>query len=260
MRAVVDKIDLALGRGDRVRSFDLTPSGRAVAAIDDGSRSTIRFPDGSEVTVPHNPGLMIVTACGEDAAVVVLPRTTRTNPNAWVATPAGRGRPFFVGDAVEDVLFLRNGSLVATYFDEGFGEPVSEEAIAAFDLDGNLQRGYGSSTGRSIMDCYAAVAVGSSRVAVWPYPDWRLVVWDTDTGTERTHLVPGTVRGATAITHAGDRWWFFSPYDHPHAVFEWKIDAPKVTEVGVLRGPLRGLPGGRFLDLGEDGPAVVSLT
>ena len=63
-----------------------------------------------------------------------------------------------------------------------------------------------------------------------------------------------------AITHAGDRWWFFSPYNHPHTIYEWRMGPSKVHEVGIARGPLRGLPGRRFLDLGGDGPVVVSMT
>lgn len=248
------------GPGERLLSFDVSPDGRTVLAIDDGSRSFVRFDSGVEVALRKNHGLLTVAAFGDDAAVVVAPRTASKQANAWVVTEGRIETGFFAGDAIQDLLVLPNGSIVCSYFDEGIGEPVSEEGVAVFSRDGSLRRGYRASTGTSIMDCYAAVVVGSKSVAFWPYPDWRLTVWDTDSGTETTHVVPGTVRGASAITHAGDRWWFFSPYNHPHTIYEWRIGSPKVTEAGVTRGPLRGLPGGRFLDEGENGPAIVAMS
>jgi hypothetical protein len=141
---------------------------------------------------------------------------------------------------------------VITYFDEGSGRPVSEQGVAVFDLDGNLCTGYRSTTGVAMIDCYAAVAVGSRSVGFWVDPDWGLTIWNTEDGTQRTHVVPGTVQGANAISHAGERWWFFSPYSHPHTLYEWHLGLPKVTEAGVQRGPLHGLPGGRSLDIGPE--------
>ena len=43
-----------------------------------------------------------------------------------MVSPSGVETEFFVGDAVEDVIALRNGRIAVTYFDEGFGQPMSE--------------------------------------------------------------------------------------------------------------------------------------
>lgn len=121
----------------------------------------------------------------------------------------------FVGDAVQDLIALGPDKVAVTYFDEGIGEPLSEEGVAILGVDGTLHRGFVSSGGEPIMDFYAAVKVGSQTIGFWPYTSWRLTEWSFTTGAERTHVVPGTVRGASAVTQLGDDWWFFSPYGKP---------------------------------------------
>jgi hypothetical protein len=147
--------------GERLLSFDISPGGRTVLAIDDGTRSFVRFDSGVEVALRKNHGTLTVAAFGDDAAVVVSPRTAPQQANAWVVTEGRVETGFFAGDAIQDLLVLPNGSIVCSYFDEGIGEPVSEEGVAVFSRDGSLRRGYQLSTGTSIMDCYAAVPVGS---------------------------------------------------------------------------------------------------
>jgi hypothetical protein len=256
----VESVQPLVRPGERVLSFDVTPPGATVVAVDDGRRSLVRFESGAEVVLRGNPGLLTIAAIDASAAVVAAPRTSPGQTNAWVVAEAGIETGFFAGDAIQDLLVLPNGSIVCTYFDEGSAKPLSGEGVAVFGREGSFVRGYRSSSGTTVMDCYAAVAVGSGSVAFWPYPDWVLTIWDTESGTQSTHQVPGRVRGAHAISHAGDRWWFFSPYNEPHRIYEWRIGSSKVTEVGVSRGPLRALPGGRFLDEGENGPAVVTVT
>lgn len=258
-RLVGEEFGSVVRRGERVLSCDLADDGVWALAVDDGQRTVVRFSNGLEVSLRQNHGSLKVAVLDADRALVVLPRTHGQRPNAWVVGPAGSGPKFFVGDAVQDLIALTPDEVAVTYFDEGFGEPLSEEGVAVLRVDGVRHRGFVSSGGEPIMDCYAAVRTGPQTIGFWPYSSWRLTEWDITTGEERSHVVPGTVRGASAITQLGDNWWFHSPYGKPHTVFEWRVGSSKVVEVGIVRGPLRGLSRGRFLEYTDEAPRVLEM-
>jgi hypothetical protein len=258
-RLVGDEFGAVVRPGEQVLSCDLSVDGVWALAVDDGSRTTVRFSSGVEVVMREHHGSLEVAVLDADRAVVVIPRTAAQSPNAWVVGSHGSGRKFFVGDAVQDLIAVSDEEVAVTYFDEGFGAPVSEEGVAVFGPDGSLRDGFVSSGGEPIMDCYAAVEAGPWTVGFLPYTSWHLTEWNIATGTDRSHVVPGSVRGADAITRSGDRWWFFSPYERRHKVFEWREGSAKVSEVGVIRGPLRGLSEGRFLEYTEGRPRVLSM-
>ena len=258
-RLAGEEFGAVVRRRERVLSCDLADDGVWALAVDDGQRTVVRFSSGLEVVLRQNHGSLEVAVLDADRVLAVVPRTPRQTPNAWVVGPTGSGHKFFVGDAVQDLIALGPDKVAVTYFDEGIGEPLSEEGVAILGVDGTLHRGFVSSGGEPIMDCYAAVKVGSQTIGFWPYTSWRLTEWSFTTGAERTHVVPGTVRGASAVTQLGDSWWFFSPYGKPHTVFEWRVGSSKVAEVGIVRGPLRGLSGGRFLAYTDRVPLVLDM-
>jgi len=255
----LDRVDLPSDGPGELLSFDVTFAGNTIAVRTDALGTFVAFPNGTTTNVPTRERHLLIAADRDDLAAVVATRSPRGTPNGWVVSPAGVCAEFFAGDAINELLALRNGHFVATYFDEGFAKPISEEGAAVFDDTGRLVNGYRQATGDSIMECYAAVAVGADSIALWPYPAWRLTIWNTNERTTTTHLVPGTVRGANAITHAGNRWWFWSPYNKRDHLFHWRLGSSKVEPVGRLEGPLRGRPGARFLIESPHNPAIVDI-
>jgi hypothetical protein len=267
MRVQAEPLRVPVSAGEHLLAWDITADGAGitVVATPRRRRPMVRFADGREVELRAEPDTRFgpftgfeVAAFGAELAVVVARHSRKGTPNAFRLTPEGLERRFFVGDAVAGVIALPCGLLAVTYFSEGFDEPVSEEGVAVFGTDGELVGGYTSATGTRFWDCSAAVALRSSSIAFLPYPEGRLTVWDAITGTERTHLVPGTVRGARAISHRGDRWWFHTP-SWPRRIFEWRLRSPKVARVGAWPGPLVGRPDGRFLTTGHEHPTAVRI-
>lgn len=269
MRLQAEPLRVPVSAGEVPIAWDITGDGAGITVVASPRwrRPLVRFADGREVELRTElePGFapfagIEVAAFGADLAVVVIRDSPKGAPNAFRMTPEGLERRFFVGDAVGDVIALPCGLLAVTYLGEGFNEPVSEEGVAVFGTDGELVGGYASATGARMLECDAAVAVGSSSIGFLPYYEGHLTVWDAITGTERTHRVPGTVRGAHAISHRGDRWWFHSSGGRLwRRIFEWRLGSPKVTKVGIWRGPLVGRPDGRFLTTGEQRPTVVRV-
>ena len=70
---------------------------------------------------------------------------------------------------------------------------------------------------------------------------------------------PGEIRGAAAVAFAGGGAFFHSPYDDRNGIYRWRLGNKSAERIGEHADRLRGLPGGRFLSMGEAGYTILSL-
>jgi hypothetical protein len=195
---------------------------------------------------------------------LVLDTRTAGEQNAWIIrSGTGITAHFLAGDAVGDVVILA-GVVAVTYFDEGiYGHtPPSPEGIAIFSTDGVLLWGYHSTLGKAaatIDDCYCASAGPDGRLWFHPYSDFPLVALHCRTKTQDIFPLPVALRGSKALSTDGSRHWLFSPSPHKSTLFSWTPGALEPTPIGTFDGRLRGLCGGRFLNVTDTRARLVQV-
>lgn len=255
---------------------DVAPGGGFVAITGVAERRTIA--PGIEQTLFHEQKLLFsqqspfnipvqcrfptIRALGPDAAVVV-DDAGGAKVNGWIVARDGQvAASFYAGNGIEDVIVC--GERIAiTYFDQGIFsfDPPSPEGVAVFDLRGVFDYGYHTQFGRDlgeISDCYAACADEESRLLICPYTDFPIVRIDLAGRSREVFPTPGVVHGAGALSAAGDRVFLWSPYERRNEVFEFRLGGEDAAPRGLHAGPLRGLPGGRFLFREPSGYSVLS--
>lgn len=239
---------------------DLAPE--PVFALRRDGREWVRFGNGFQVAAPQSVRFPIVRCVRPGLALLVDARAEAGRPNAWLLT--GRGdavRAFHVGDGVADVLVC-GPLLVVTYFDEGIfgGGALAGEGLAVFDQRGALRWGYRSrfaGSGPIIDDCYVACTDGRDRVWFSPYMAFPLVELRLSEGTQQVTRLPERLHGSHALTTDGTGFWFHAPYAEPDAILRWSPASGAVTACRAHAGRLRGLAGGRFLQVRPDGYEVI---
>lgn len=206
--------------------------------------------------------LMVRSVAGR--AIVVQRRAKRREPNAWIVERSGQiAAEFCAGDGIEDIVVLED-HIVFTYFDEGIfgGAPPAEQGVAVFDPTGHYEFGYYDCSGSGapdIADCYAACADEAGRLLIFPYTEFPIIRIDLSKRSREVFPAPETLTGAHAMTSSGEQAFLWSPYDYRDEIFGVLLGTNRAKAIGRYPGPLRGLPGGRFLAVGSSGYTVVSM-
>ncbi len=216
---------------------------------------------GREVAIPHCRFPRVRTVDGR-TALVIESRARRYTPNAWIVSETGDvAASFYAGDAVQDVL-VAPPHVVVTYFDEGActGAEPSAQGVAVFDMDGQYVTGYGSMFRKEaapVYDCYAACWAADGAVLFFPYNEFPVVLWDLENRRQRVYQTPGELAGCRAMTTTGEDVFFHSPYRDREGIYHWRVGAETATRVGSHSGRLRGMPGGGFLAVEEQGYRIL---
>lgn len=214
-------------------------------------------------------GGTLVRALGHDHALVADRWERDGKPNARIFDRNGRlVSEFRPGGGIQDVVVCGEEFLAFTYFDQGifggrFGGSVSAaEGVSIFDWSGTFVFGYGSEFGADgveISDCYAAAADDASGLWFYPYRYFPIVRVDLTRRTQEKFAPRESITGAKAISSFGDRVFLWSPYRSPGVFYEVPLDGARARRRGTHEGPLRGLPGGRFLHLKPGGYSIISM-
>ena len=245
-------IDAAAAIGD----VDIDATGRWVALARRGPAPELLFDSGRRIPLPRACRFPLVRLLTPGVAALVDARVSGGEINAWVLDESGFVHAaFHAGDAVED-LIARDDGLVVTYFDEAFGGALS--GAAAFDVTGRLRARYGDlRDAATIVDCYAAGVVSGGAVCLLAYPDFPLIRWWPEEERHECFVVPEVLHGAAALSAAGRALYFHGCYANGAGIFRWRPgdDSPRL--VGSHTGRLRGLAGGRFVEVVAGGCTVV---
>lgn len=239
---------------------DVLNSGEWTGLFRNGEQLTIRT---AQTSMPAPAGIRfpLIRSLDPERCVLVDTRTQKGRANGWIVTlNRGEFRTFFAGDGVQDVL-AQADSIVVTYFDEGVfsGIKPGAEGVVLFSGEGQFQAGYRSLFGAKavdIADCYAACWENEFRIAFLPYPGFPLVRWDLRSMDQTVEATPRAVHGASAMSISDDTALFYGPYEDKSSIFAWRT-AGEASSIARHSGPLRGLPGGRFLTHGTSGFTVV---
>jgi hypothetical protein len=235
-----------------------------------GLVALVRARDGFEVIGPawkcrlgFSARLPRIRMLDDDHVVVIDSDSARDAANAHVMSKHGRiVASFAAGWAIEDVVVC-GSRIVVSYFDEGVysGDPLSQQGLAVFSADGSLDFGYTTQFGAAavmIDDCYALTNGGGNVVWFFPYGEFPLVRLDVATREQEVFAVPAGLRGAHALSVADSVALFISPYKNHDSILAWDRVTGSLAAVGQWKGPLRGISGGRFVAVQDDGVLIVS--
>lgn len=254
----------AIQVGAPVRDADLLPSGQWVV-VAGRPATTVHFQDRLTLPTPAPIAVPLVRGLDADRIILVERRASQSKPsNAWIVRRDGSlEAEFHVGEGIEDVLASRD-SIVVTYFDEGVfaAEGPSQQGLAVFRTDGAFDWGYRDQlavAGVSIDDCYCACWLDPSHVAFSPYSAFPLVTLDIKHRQQEVLSTPDAVHGARAVTFGGDTAFFHAPMGRDRAILAWKRGESQAEFVEDHAGRLRGLSGGRFLGVQEEGLVILSF-
>lgn len=117
-------------------------------------------------------------------------------------------RELHLGDGVEDLQTSNDGTIWASYFDEGvFGDlPLGQEGLVRFDAEGQPQAGFNRAGCGFISDCYAFNAIDGGSVILCPYTEFPVVRWRAGESPQVLGAAP--VQGARALA-VSERWLLF---------------------------------------------------
>lgn len=249
-----------------VQDVDVTEDGDYVLLVGDALHTRrLYFSSGDVVTPWIAPDYPIVRLCNEGALVVSARRVHGRSTTSWKVGRNATVMPWFpLGDAVQDILTLEYGRIVVTYFDEGvFGGDPGAEGLVVFGQDGSISFRYHEFFGydvAQIYDCYCATLLDDGRVAICPYgknPSFPLVLIDLTNGSREIKPTPEDLHGSSALSLDEEHVYFWGPYRDKTGIYKWLIGAAGYERIGDHEGPLRGLPGGRFLHKRSDGFSIL---
>jgi hypothetical protein len=270
-----DKVVLDVPEGYVLYDVDVAPSGGCVAVF--RSQTEINQPvllvDERIVHLPSEflgrmPGSQQISprirALGNTGSVLLfLPWFGDDRANGWIINPKGDiTTSFDLGVGIQDVL-TDEDLIVVTYFDEGVfsHHPHSQQGVAVFGRSGEFLAGYHErfrESGTSIADCYAACWHRRKTVAFFPYTEFPLVIWDLANNEHSIYDAARLQAGSDGLTTYRNTAFFHSVSG---AVFGWKIGTNEWFRTeSLIPGEVRGLPGGRFLTMGEQGYTVWTIS
>jgi hypothetical protein len=242
---------------------DVAFDGNLVAATFDKNGSKYLLWNEMEIKLPKflvNPSLRFVD---ESRVLVFDVRTNGKSENAVIVSAEGRVvTKFQAGDGIQDV-GCRNGMIFVTYFDEGiFGNvPPSQEGVAIFSNEGALIAGFMGKFGPrvDIVDCYCACWGGSESLWFCSYTGFPLVEWNLKTNHINVLKLPDFLHYPAGMSTDKSGFYFHNGPKFRDAIVRWK-PGMKPEKVGSHKGPLRGLPGGRFLFLNEAKYGILTVS
>ncbi len=244
---------------------DVTPGGQVFAITEKGRGKEEKgqrvFVNGQPLPVPVPIRHPILRALDESRLLVADARTGEAM-NAWILNTAGEVEAVFrAGDAIEDIVPLQSWVAV-TYFDQAYANRDGFNGVVLFDPAGEVAFRYNEvyPHENQIMACHCACRAGRDQLLFVGYPHFPVILLDAATKQETVWPAPREVRGAGAVTLAGGVAFFDGNYEDQRGIYRWRLGDPKAERIGEYTGPLRGLPGGRFLSLGTAGYTIVSLT
>jgi hypothetical protein len=254
------------------QGIDLNDAGAWLAVVETQDGLRLRTTE-TDVNLSLNLGYAMVRWLGDKALVVFSRILEIGNVNAWVVDVHDGSilNCFSVGDGVQDVVVLED-FIVVSYFDEGVysDNPISNEGISVFDLNGTFQWGYQTDVADPVMidDCYAVCKIGQNRVTFCAYADFVLVELDLVTRQQIIFSVPKQLEGAAAITALPHVTLFHGPYDanfdhrkERTQVYAFDRASGAVMEAGHVLGKwVRGLSGGRMLAVTDAGLSVTRFS
>lgn len=256
----------------RVHDADILRHGHAAFAVGADRASTLVFKNDGAVKTTAMPEPLYapsIRMIDSDTALLAY-RTSRSDEeqNAWIIDSTGKVlRRFPIGDGVESILRTEN-FLVVTYFDEGvFGKSrFGQNGLCVFDLQGQFVWGWNDRLpgGASpIDDCYACVWLGEDRIGMCSYTSFELAIIDVRTQAASIHQTPDVLHGCHAITMRDNDWLFRGPYkdEGRQTVFSWRpgTEPQPRLKLAAQRG-IRGLRGGRFIAIFDDGADLIDFT
>lgn len=243
--------------------LDLTATSGWVGVAGDTRQQSLLI-NGQITALPQPCNHPLVRSLGDDLMLIVDIASIGPAANAWVITATGHVRTSFdAGRGIQDVLVAPQG-IVVTYHDEGvFGRAgPGQEGVALFDHDGRFQWGYQSRFGATavpIDDCYCAALTEDGQLVFAPYVDFPLVRLDLDRVEQEVWSTPNMLHGSSALTTRGEVAYYHGPYGAWRDILRWPLGTDTPTRVGQYTARLRGLPGGRFLAIGDAGYTVITL-
>lgn len=258
--------------GWSAESFDLRSQPTSVRSLDVVIDAPARYVVGNEgdtltletidATVPLAiaPRYPHVRWWGDDV-LVVAGRAREGERNAWLIDLDGRLLSNWVmGDDIEDVLVV--GDVVyASYGDEGMtmGTDLEPQGLVGFDRDGDTVFQYERDCGEWLDYNNRMVAGAGTTIARCSWGNDLMIIDPASRQTTKYDL-PGSIRRViSAMTVLEDR--SFLVMNGPDRIYEWKIGEKRAKVVDGQFGKryVRGLTGGRFLDLTSSGYRVITV-
>lgn len=245
--------------------LDVTPGGQVFAITEKGRGKEEKgqriFVNGQALSVPAPIRHPILRALDETRLLVADSRTGESK-NAWILRTTGEVDNIFrAGDAIMDIIPLQSWVAV-TYFDQAYGSRDGLDGIVLFEPTGAaaFRHNEVNRDEHEVVDCYCACRAGRDRLLFLGYPDFPVILLDAVTQQETFWPAPREIRGANAVTLAGEVAYFHGNYEDRRGIYRWRLGDRKAERIGEHTGPLRGLSGSRFLSKGTSGYTIVSLT
>jgi hypothetical protein len=256
-------------RRSSVFDADLDDHQNAIFAVGTDKTAThLLFGGGALVRLPAPLYGCRVRLLERDAALVwgsVQP--PGGEPNAWIVNADGSARRTFASVHYAADVLCTDNFIVATFYDEMIdsGGPIPAEGVAVFDREGTFLWGWNGTIreAASIGDCDAAVRLGGDLVGVFASYEFPLVVLDLISRRPVTvhQPTPDVLHGAHAISMRDGLWYFVTPYQAKEAILSWRPQRgrPEIQGDMSTRYRCRGLPGGRFINVNEQGAEIMTL-
>lgn len=243
--------------------LDLGRDGNTIAATMNKDGVRYLFWNEMEIKLPKFLNQPCVRFIDEECVLVIDKRTSGKEDNAVTISSEGRiATKFKAGDGIQDV-GCRNGNIFISYFDEGVfsGIPPSHEGIAIFNIKGELITGFMEKFGPriDIVDCYCACWGVNEILWFCSYTNFPLVEWNLKTNSINVLKLPDSLHYPGGMSMDKGAFYFFNSTKFRDSIVRWK-PGMKPEEVGVHQGPLRGLPGGRFLYVDERQYKVITVS
>jgi hypothetical protein len=221
--------------------------------------------NGTSLSMPAECRFPIVAMFDDHAVAVMDSRAEPEIANAWIVRPDGSVESEFrVGDGVNNAITVGD-HLVVGYFDEGvFGSPgPNNDGIAVFNRDGSFKFGYTTEFGDnavSIADAYAICrGEGQNDFYFDAYDSFAVVRLELDPLRQTVWPTPDRVHGANPISVRGRVAYLHGSYWQRGMLFRFDLDTSELSELGPLSKGSKGLPGGRFLAVGDAGYTVITV-
>lgn len=254
----------------RVLDVDIGRGGDSVFALGDQAVEMLIFSDGSACKLPSAlPGRKVRMFASGITLIGGALVSSSQDFNTWLVDTNGKILKALALDQGIVDLFRTENFLVATYGDEQvlMGSPQQQAGLAVFDLDGTFLWGWNDTIASErisdIIECYSAIPLGSDLVGLSAYTNFELALLDLRTRSAIVRPTPLALDGAM-LSMRGATAFFYSHFGKSGSAFSWRLDVGHPKRVGELpRTPdssVRGLPGGKFLEVAPTQANLVTVT